>query len=264
MADVRRFPSRFSAGLKLLFTILFFCAGAAGCGEVCGVFVSNPPTGTGGISNTNNCMLNPMNGNVRVRISAPAAAAKSGGLPEVQHIFVTIRGIEATANAFADANSPDWRELTPNLATDPVQVDLLSQNSESCEGISFESAAVPADTYRQIRLILAQSQPDEGESTTRGNSCGVAGPNCVVTSDGAIRTLVASSANSEFSPMQISPDHIRGGFFQILPDTTANLRIEFNSQSSLFVPTGEAVRMVPVFTVDTRTSCESMTSETKE
>ena len=257
MADVRIFPSRFSARLKLLFAILFLCAGTMGCGEVCGTFVSNPPTGTGTISNTNNCMLNPMNGNVRLQISASSAAAKSGGLPEVRHIFVTIRGIEASANAFADANSPDWRELTPDLATQPVQVDLLSPSGESCEGISFESAAVPADTYRQIRLSLAQIQPDESDSATPGNSCGMAGPNCVVTSDGAIRSLVVNSANAEFSPMQISPDHIRGGFFQILPDTTANLRIDFNSQSSLFVPAGEAVRMVPVFTMDTQTACES-------
>ena len=264
MADVRSFPSRFSARLKLLFAILFLCAGATGCGEVCGTFVSNPPTGTGTISNTNNCMLNPMNGNVRVKITAPAAAAKSGGLPEVQHIFVTIRGIEATANAFADANSPDWRELTPHLATQPVQVDLLLRNGESCEGFSFESAAVPADTYRQIRLSLAQIQPDASDSATPENSCGMAGPNCIVTSDGAIRPLIFNSANAEFSPMQISPEHIRGGFFQILPDTTANLRIEFNSQSSLFVPAGEGVRMVPVFTVDTQTSCESVASTTKE
>ena len=264
MADVRRFPSRFSSRLKLPFTILFLCAGSMGCGEVCGVFVSNPPSGTGTISNTNNCMLNPMNGNVRLQITAPTATAKSGGLPEVQHIFVTIRGIEATANAFADANSPDWRELTPNLATQPVQVDLLSRSGESCQGISFASAAVPADTYRQIRLSLSQNQPDASDSATQGNSCGMAGPNCIETSDGAIRPLVVESANSEFSPMQISPEHIGGGFFQILPDTAANLRIEFNSQSSLFVPSGESVRMVPVFTVDTQTSCESAPSATKE
>ena len=259
-----RFPLRISARQKLAVTILLLCVGTMGCGEVCGVFVSNPPTGTGGISNTNNCMLNPMNGMVRLQISAPAAAPQSGGLPEVQHIFVTIRGIEATANAFADANSPDWRELTPNLATQPAQVDLLAASGESCEGISFESAAVPADTYRQIRLSLAQNQPDQSESAPQGNSCGMAGPNCIETSDGAIRPLVFDSANSKLSQMQISPDHIRGGFFQILPDTTANLRIEFNSQSSLFVPAGESVRMVPVFTVDTQTSCESAASTTKE
>lgn len=257
MADVRIFPSRFSARLKLLFAILFLCAGASGCGEVCGTFVSNPPTGTGTISNTNNCMLNPMNGNVRLQISASAATAKSGGWPEVRHIFVTIRGMEATANAFADADSPDWRELTPNLSTQPVQVDLLSASGESCEGISFESSAVPADTYRQIRLSLAQNQPDQSEPATMENSCGMAGPNCIETSDGAIRPLIFDSANSQFSRIQITPDHIRGGFFQILPDTAANLRIEFNSQSSLFIAAGEDVRMIPVFSVDPQTACES-------
>jgi Domain of unknown function (DUF4382) len=260
MGGVRGFTPRISARQKLAVTILFLCAGTVGCGEVCGVISSNPPTGTGTISNTNTCVLNPMNGTVRLRISAPAATAQSGGLPQVQHIFVTIRGIEATANAFADANSPDWRELTPNLATQPAQVDLLTASGEPCAGISFESAAVPADTYRQIRLSLAQIQPDASDSAPPGNSCGMAGPNCIKTSDGAIRPLVFDSTNSKFSQLQISSDHIRGGFFQILPDTTANLGIEFNSQSSLFVPAGESVRMVPIFTVDPQTACESAAS----
>ncbi len=88
--------------------------------------------------------------------------------------------------------------------------------------------------------------------------CGSVGLNCIETSDGKIRALVL---DSNFSKMQISPEHIRHGFFQILPETTANLRVEFDSRSSLFIPAGESVRLIPVFSVDAQASCESISAE---
>jgi hypothetical protein len=257
MGGVRSFSRRVPALQQLFCTILFFCFGLASCGDSCVIFVSDPGGGTlsGG---TPSCSLNPMNGNVRLRMSSSPAAPKSGGLAEVQHIFVTIRGIEATANAFAEAEAPDWKELTPNLATQPVQLDLLARSAESCEGISLESDAVPADTYRQIRLSLSPNQPDASYAAPQENLCGSVGLNCIETSDGEIRALVL---DSNFSKMQISPEHIRHGFFQILPQTTANLRIEFDSRSSLFIPAGESVRLIPVFSVDAQASCESISGE---
>ena len=195
---------------KVFAAVVFLFLALIGCGDSCVVIVSNPGGGGGTVlGSVPNCSLSTATGNVRLRVTSSLAPPSSGQPDRTEHIFVTIRGIEATANAFADANSPDWRELTPNLATQPAQVDLLAASGESCEGISFESAAVPADTYRQIRLSLAQNQPDQSESAPQGNSCGMAGPNCIETSDGAIRPLVFDSANSKLSQMQISPDHIR-------------------------------------------------------
>jgi hypothetical protein len=255
MGGARSFLRCIPAIEKLLFTISFFAFALIGCGDSCVIFVSNPGGGGGTLSGgTPTCSFSPMNGKIRLRFSSSVAAPKSGGQAEIQHIFVTIRGIEATANAFADDESPDWKELTPNLAAQKVQLDLLAQSGESCGGNSFESAAIPADTYRQIRLSLSPNQPAESDSAPQENSCGSAGVNCIETSDGEIRPLVL---NSKFFQIQVSSDHIRGGFFQILPETPANLRIEFNSQSSLFITTGEGVRMIPVFIVDTQTACES-------
>jgi Domain of unknown function (DUF4382) len=259
MGGARSSPGRIRAIEKLLFTISFFAFALIGCGDSCVIFVSNPGGGGGGTlsGGTPTCSFSPMNGKIRLRISSSVAVPKSGGQAEIQHIFVTIRGIEATTNAFAGDESPDWKELTPNLAAQEVQLDLLAQSGESCGGSSFESAAIPADTYRQVRLSLSSNQPAESDSTSQENLCGSSGVNCIETSDGKIRPLVL---DSKFSRIQVSSDHIRGGFFQVFPETPANLRIEFNSQSSLFIPAGEGVRMIPVFMADTQTACESATS----
>jgi hypothetical protein len=257
MGGVRSFCRCVPALQELLCMILFLCFGLIGCGDSCVIFVSDPGGGTlsGG---TSSCSLNPMHGNVRLRVSSSLAAQKTGGLAEVQHIFLTIRGIEATANAFADAEAPDWRELTPNLAAQPLQLDLLARSAESCQENSFESAAVPADTYRQLRLSLSSSQPDASYAAPQESLCGSAGLNCIQTSDGAIQPLVL---DSNFVKIPISPEQIRRGFFQILPDTTANLRIEFDSRSSLFIPASEGVRLIPVFSVDAQTACQSIDAE---
>jgi hypothetical protein len=175
----------------------------------------------------------------------------------IQHIFVTLRGIEATPSVIPNDDSPDWRELAPKLATQLEQLDLLAHNSGSCElkQNTFADAAIPADSYRQFRLRLAPNQPATDEPVPEENACGSVGFNCVVTADGGIQPLVLDGSSSQF---QISPDHISGGFFRVLPDTTVNLNIEFNPQSTLIFSGDAPVRLVPVFTVEPQASCESI------
>jgi Domain of unknown function (DUF4382) len=240
------------------FTTLLFCLSFAGCNNYCFEFVSNPG---GSISTSNNspsCQLNTSTGTVSLRITAsPAASAQTTPTStSVQHIFVTLRGIEATPSAIPNDDSPNWRELAPQLATQPRQLDLLARCGDSCEEKqnTFADVAIPADAYRQIRLRLAPNQPATDESVPEGNACGSVGFNCVVTADGEIRPLVLDNSSSQF---HISSGQISGGFFRVLPDTAVNLQIEFNPQSSLFFPVNEAVRLVPTFTVEPQTSSES-------
>jgi hypothetical protein len=70
-----------------------------------------------------------------------------------------------------------------------------------------------------------------------------------------VRSLVL---NRQLPQVNIPSDHLAGGFFQILPETTVNLTIEFNPNASLVFPAGEAVLLVPVFTVDSQAPCESV------
>lgn len=238
---------------KVFFAILLLSLALIGCDNSCVVIISNPGGGTisGGIPN---CSLNQAKGNVRPRLTSSFKPAAEGESARIQHIFVTLRGIEANPNATADEKSPDWQELAPELVTQPKQMDLLASGGNSDGLNTLEDAAIPADAYRQVRLRLSPNQPSTSDSMLQESSCGSLGFNCLVTSDGGVRPLVLDSGLSQ---IQVSSDHITGGFFRILPETNVNLRIEFNPQSSLLITTDEAVRFVPVFTVESETPGES-------
>lgn len=241
-----------SGSQKVFLATLFLSFGLIGCDNSCILIVSNPGGGGGTISgNGPNCSLGTTT--VSLRVTSSLAPSEGSG-PSIQHVFVTLRGIEANPDTDAAENSPDWQELAPKLATQPVQLDLLASTGDSCEANISERVAVPADAYRQIRLELSPNQPDTAESVLQQNSCGSAGFNCVVTSDGNIRPLVL---DRELSQISVSSDHIAGGFFRIFPDAPVNLKIEFNPQSSQFISTDESVRLVPTLTVNSQTACES-------
>jgi Domain of unknown function (DUF4382) len=244
----------------VFFTTVFFCLTLIGCGNSCFVFVSNPGSGGGTIAgSTPSCSLSSTNGTLRLRVTSSVNPALGAWPANVQHIFVTFRGIQANPSATADEDSADWQELAPNLATQPVQIDLLApRRDNSCEPTSFGDVTVPADAYRQIRLRLSSNQPVMDEPVPEENACGRIGLNCIVTADGGIRPLVLAR---RLSQVRIPPDHIAGGFFQILPETPLNLTIEFIPYSSVLFPQGEGVQLVPVFAVDSQPPCVSLAKE---
>jgi Domain of unknown function (DUF4382) len=248
------------AARSCLLVALFFCLTMVGCSNYCFVFVSNPGGSISTSSSTPSCQLNSATGTVRLRVAAsPAPEAQAAPTPiptSIQHIFVTLRGIEATPSAIPNDDSPNWRELAPQLAAQPKQLDLLAHCPDSCAENQnmFAGVAVSVDAYRQIRLRLSSNQPAADEPLPEVNACGSVGFSCVITADGGIRALALDGLSPQF---QISSDHISGGFFQVLPDTAINLDIEFNPQSSLFFPVNNAVRLVPTFTVEPQASSES-------
>src|ERR1700720_2504320 len=114
---------------KLRFpVVLLFVVGLAGC-NTCVTFTSNPPTGTLGIVSSDPrpaCTLAKMNAAVRLQLAAGPACSSCVGSGEVQHIFISIRGIELNPSATAPNDSPDWRELLPrNFEQKPLQIDLF-------------------------------------------------------------------------------------------------------------------------------------------
>jgi Domain of unknown function (DUF4382) len=240
---------------KAFLATLFLSLALIGCDtNSCILIVSDPGGGGGTISgNGPNCSLTTTTVSMRITSSLPPAAPE--GQPRIQHVFVTLRGIDANPNATADENSPDWQELAPSLAKEPVQLDLLARSGDSCEPNISARVSVPANAYHQLRLRLSSNQPDTTDPVLQQNSCGSAAFNCVVTSDGNIKPLVL---DRDLSQIQISSAQITTGLFRILPDSPLNLKIEFNPQSSHFTPTDAAVQLVPVFTADVQTPCESI------
>jgi hypothetical protein len=251
------FRRSISGAQEIFLATLFLSLVLIGCDtNSCILIVSNPGSGGGTISgNGPNCSLNPMTVSMQITSSLPPLAPE--GQPRIQHIFVTLRGIDANPSAAADENSPDWQELAPNLSKEPIQLDLLSRSADSCEPNISARVSVPANAYRQLRLRLSPNQLDASDPVLQQNSCGSAAFNCVVTSDGNIKPLVL---DRDLSQIQISSAQITTGVFRVLPDSPLNLKIEFNPQSSHFIPTATAaaVRLVPVFTAAVQSPCESL------
>jgi Domain of unknown function (DUF4382) len=245
------------ASRQVLLIALLFPLALIGCDTNSCILIVSDPGGSGGTISGNgpNCSLNPMTVSMQITSSLPPPAPE--GQPRIQHVFVTLRGIDANPTATADENSPDWQELAPNLAKEPVQIDLLSRAADSCDANISARVSVPANAYRQLRLRLSSNQPDTTDPLLQQNSCGSAAFNCVVTSDGNIKPLVLDREPSE---IQVPSAQITTGLFRILPNSPLNLKIEFNAQSSHFIPTAAAaaVRLVPVFTADVQSPCESL------
>src|SRR5271154_4572783 len=103
-----------------------------GCDTNSCILIVSDPGGSGGTISGNgpNCSLSTTT--VSMRIASSLAPPAAEGQPRIQHIFVTLRGIEANPSATADEDSLDWQELAPNLAKEPIQLDLLARPANSC------------------------------------------------------------------------------------------------------------------------------------
>jgi hypothetical protein len=240
-------------GFVLLCATLLLCLTSTGCDNSCLIVTWN----FGGTISTGNssCSLGKASGWINLHINSSSASSAGPTAPNLRHIFVTLQGIEAHPGAIADENSPDWQELAPELVKHPTQVDLIAQTADSCVSILIGRSVVAADVYRQIRLRVGPNHPAADDAVSEQNECGDVGFNCVFTTTGKIRPLTFDGAAPD---LQIAPERLTGGFFRVLPDQETNLSIEFNPYSSLAVPSGEAVRVVPVFTVTSAASCDSL------
>ena len=189
---------------------------------------------------------------MNLALHSGAALQNVVGSDAAQHIFFTVRGVQAHPDETASDDSPDWVDLVPDLATQPVQVDLLKSAGNSCATGSLGDHIVIAGVYRQIRLQLASSAPSA--MAPRDNACGSIGLHCTVSARGAVRAL---AFETDPPVIHISSDRISGGFVRILPDSHVTLALEFNPYASTLRPIAEAARLTPLFTLAVRPSCES-------
>jgi hypothetical protein len=226
------------------------CVACAGCDNSCVVIISNP--GGQPFPNPPTCSPNKATATVNVAIHSAAPLPSTLGSASVQHIYVTIRGVQAHPSEAADADSPDWVDLTPELASQPVQVDLLAPPRGSCGTGSLGDHIVVAGVYRQIRIQLTSGQPSA--IAPRENACRNAGFHCTVTAGGTIQPLLF---DAEQPSIHLTADRISARFVRILPDSRSTLALEFNPYASTLRPTAGAMRLEPVISVSANTSCNS-------
>jgi hypothetical protein len=237
---------------------LLLCATLSGCNNSCysGFWNGN---GSGVAVGNTSCPLTPATGNVTVQmgaasVSSVSAASTSSAVfasvpspREIQHIYITLRAIDARASSAADYAASGWQQLAPALAAHPAQVDLLALSAE------YIPATIPAEEYRQLRLLLMAQHPSSDEAIPERNACGNVGWNCVVFADGSVRPLEFGGAAPE---VKITPQSAEN-LFRVLPDESVRLSIQFDARSSSFfspntpdnMEASAALQMVPVFRV---------------
>lgn len=189
-------------------------------------------------------MFNNGMGSITVTISDPPICAFPHG--DFDHVFVTIRSVQAHTSAGATDDSPGWQELVPALNNEPVQVDLFALGNNACLLKTLgSSSALPAATFQQIRLLLVANDGSTG-AVPATNACGNQGFNCVVLHDGTIQELqLSSQANTG---LKIPPGHVVGGPISVQPGQDVDLNIDFNACMSIVHQGNGRFRLKPVLT----------------
>ena len=185
-------------------------------------------------------------GTINVSITDPPSCKFPNGA--FQHVYVTIRSVQAHTSATADDNTPGWQELAPQLNTQPMQIDLFAAGQTACLLTTLGSnTALPAGTYQQIRLLLVPNDGGGGPVPST-NACGNQGFNCVVLQDGSVHELqLSSQANTG---LKIPPGQIEGGPITVKAGQDVDLNIDFNACASIIEQGKGQFRLKPVLTAE--------------
>jgi len=168
-------------------------------------------------------------GTVNVSISDPPSCSGSTGT--IAHVFITVRSVQAHTSASAAPDEAGWQELAPQLANQPMQVDLFSAVQTTCVLAQLGSAQLPAGDYQQIRLILLSNTPSAGAALPATNQCAGNGFNCAMLSDGTIHELQLSSQDE--TGLKIPPGQVVGGPIHVAAGQSVDLNIDFNACASI-------------------------------
>jgi Domain of unknown function (DUF4382) len=183
---------------------------------------------------------------VHVSLTDPPSCKVPNG--NFQHVFVTIRSVQAHTSASAGDNTPGWQELAPQLNTEPMQIDLFAAGQTACLLTTLGSnTALPAGTYQQIRLLLVANDGGGGPVPAT-NACGNQGFNCAVLQDGSVHELLLSSQAN--TGLKIPPGQVEGGPITVKAGQDVDLNIDFNACASIVVQSDGSFRLKPVLTAE--------------
>ena len=183
-------------------------------------------------------------GTIRVSLTDPPSCAFPHG--PFDHVYVTIRSVQAHTNGTASDNSSGWQELAPQLNSTPMQIDLFAAGPNACLLATLGSnAALPAGNYQQIRLLLVPNDGGGGPLPAT-NQCAGHGFNCAVLHDGSIHELLLSSQAN--TGLKIPPGQIVGGPISVESEEEVDLNIDFNACASIIQQGNGEYRLKPVLT----------------
>jgi hypothetical protein len=183
-------------------------------------------------------------GTVVVSISDPPSCKDPNG--SFEHVYLTVRSVEAHIDPNATDSSSGWQELAPQLANQPMQIDLFSAPPTNCILAQLGSASLPVGSYQQIRLLLVSNTPGASDAVPSTNACAGNGYNCVVLNDGSVHELeLSSQANTG---LKIPPGQIAGGPIQVSAGQSVDLNIDFNACASIIREGNGKFRLKPTLT----------------
>jgi hypothetical protein len=218
-----------------LCVVILFAAALTGCGNSCFAGFSN--NGLGVIIKAGNpppaCSLTQGTGTMQVVAVKSAVCESCPATTRMRHVFVTLQGIQLHSSAIAEANSPDWLEIAPQLANEPRQIDLMG--GPAAETL-VERAAVPAGTYHQLRLLCPRDSDGYAGKLLPENACGEASHNCVVMADGRVQPL---GWPADVSAVLITSEAMNGGSLEVLPGGRTDLRLSFEAHPMFYSSTAE-------------------------
>jgi len=190
--------------------------------------------------------MGPQTASIKVTLTDPPSCKFPHG--PFEHVYVSIRSVQAHTSPTANDNSTGWQELAPQLNSAPMQIDLFSAASNTCFLTQLGSnTALPAGTYQQIRLLLVPND-GTGGATPSTNACGSNGFNCVVLHDGTVGELqLSSQANTG---LKIPPGQIAGGPIAVSAGQDVDLNIDFNACASIVREGNGTFRLKPALTVE--------------
>jgi hypothetical protein len=197
-----------------------------------------------GCSGGGSSMSSSATGTVSVSISDPPSCKNPNG--NFEHVYITVRSVQAHLSASATDSTPGWQELAPQLAMQPMQIDLFSAAQTNCVLAQLGSASLPVGSYQQIRLLLVSNSPAAGDALPSTNACAGHGSNCVVLTDSSIHQLdLSSQANTG---LKIPPGQMVGGPLQVSAGQSVDLNIDFNACASILQEGNGQFRLKPVLT----------------
>lgn len=189
-------------------------------------------------------MQGPNMGTVTVSLSDPPSCKPPNG--HFEHVYVTVRSVQAHISATAGDDAGGWQELAPQLASAPMQIDLFSKANTNCVLAQLGSASLPVGSYQQIRLLLVSNSPAAGAPVPSPNACAGSGFNCALLDDGTIHELLLSSQDN--TGLKIPPGQILGGPIQVAAGQSVDLNIDFNACASIVRQGNGKYRLKPTLT----------------
>jgi hypothetical protein len=196
-----------------------------------------------GSGSSSSQMAGTATGTVMVSISDPPSCKHPNG--DFMHVYITVRSVQAHIDPSATDNSSGWQELAPQLADQPMQIDLFSDVQTNCVLAQLGSASLPVGSYQQIRLLLV-SNSASGSGTPSTNACAGNGFNCAVLNDGSIHELALSSQDN--TGLKIPPGQIVGGPIQVAAGQSVDINIDFNACASIVQEGNGQFRLKPTLT----------------